>query len=198
MTASEMSNIQDSRILAFHGYENSFIAAVGQVSVLMSCVKGVTTTESISEPDLIDIELMDNSNSHVYAQPVATTHEDEHMWVFILLGVVLGVTLMGSLALTLMCFIRKICCFKQRKESMTMPMRGSFKQKKDIEFAGQTADQKRRSLKAMSKIVEVDESAADMESGKRGKKNMDILNHDSNNIQSIQSLAVVTDTEAEK
>jgi len=56
MQASEMSNIQDSRILAFHGFENERIAAIGQVSVNLSCIKGVTTTESVSEPILVDIE----------------------------------------------------------------------------------------------------------------------------------------------
>jgi hypothetical protein len=60
MEASEMTSVQDSRILAFHGYENDRLAALGQVSVNLSCIKGVTTTESVDEPVLIDIENIDN------------------------------------------------------------------------------------------------------------------------------------------
>lgn len=55
-----MTSVQDSRILAFHGYENDRLAALGQVSVNLSCIKGVTTTESVDEPVLIDIENIDN------------------------------------------------------------------------------------------------------------------------------------------
>lgn len=62
MTGSEMSSVQDSRILAFHGYESNVIAAFGQVSVQLSCIKGVTTTESVEEPVLIDIENVDNTH----------------------------------------------------------------------------------------------------------------------------------------
>lgn len=48
----------------------------------------------------------------------------------------------------------------------------------------------------MSKIVEVNESQ-DLESSDRTKKNkqLDLLHSDSNNLQSMQSLAVVTDTD---
>jgi hypothetical protein len=60
MEASEMTSVQDSRILAFHGYENDRLSALGQVSVNLSCIKGVTTTESVDEPVLIDIENIDN------------------------------------------------------------------------------------------------------------------------------------------
>lgn len=42
----------------------------------------------------------------------------------------------------------------------------------DIEFAGQTADQKRKSIKQMSKIVEVDEDLEDSKKPNKNKVNM--------------------------
>lgn len=69
-------------------------------------------------------------------------------------------------------------------------MQTSFKGGKtasDIEFAGQTSSQKRKSIKQMSSIVEVDESQ-DIENQKKGKQ-------DGTQLQSIASMAQVTDTE---
>lgn len=62
MTTSEMTSIHDSRILAFHGFESSRVAAVGQVSVQLSCIKGVTTVQTVEEPILIDIEEIESSH----------------------------------------------------------------------------------------------------------------------------------------
>lgn len=64
MTTTEMTSIHNSRILAFHGYENERIAAIGQVSVDLGCIKGVTTVDTVSEPELIDIEAL--NDSHLY------------------------------------------------------------------------------------------------------------------------------------
>lgn len=61
MTTTEMTSVHNSRILAFHGYENDRVSAVGQVSVDLGCIKGVTTTESVEEPVLIDIENIHHS-----------------------------------------------------------------------------------------------------------------------------------------
>lgn len=55
MQTGEMTTIHSKRILGFHGYENDRIASVGQVSVDLDCIKGVTTVESIEEPLLIDV-----------------------------------------------------------------------------------------------------------------------------------------------
>jgi hypothetical protein len=93
MTTSEMTSIQDSRILAFHGYENERIAAVGQVSVNINCIMGVTINESVDEPFLIDIENVGGTSltSDTKQEEVIP---DEHKWAFILVGVVLGVGIM--------------------------------------------------------------------------------------------------------
>lgn len=87
---------------------------------------------------------------------------------------------------------------------MTMPMRlnGSFKKSsaQDIEFGGQTSEQKRKSMKRMSKVVEVNDSAEQDQSENRQQKvkhGDHMFNGDSNQVQSLQSLAQVTDTEDE-
>lgn len=57
-------------------------------------------------------------------------------------------------------------------------------------------DQKRRSIKQMSKIVELSESANDIESdGKNPKKNGDDVTGLQHGVPSLQSLAQLTDTE---
>jgi len=82
-----------------------------------------------------------------------------------------------------------------------MPMVGSFKKKQvssDLEFAGQSSAKKRQSIKQMSSIVEVDESA-DIENSKRQKqKHGDIVYPDGTQLQSVASMNQVTDTEAEQ
>merc|ERR1712176_282505 len=55
MQTGEMTSIHSSRILAFHGFENDRIAQIGQVSVDLDCIKGVTTVESVEEPILVDV-----------------------------------------------------------------------------------------------------------------------------------------------
>lgn len=110
MQTSEMTSVQDSRILSFHGYENDRVAAIGQVSVNLSCIKGVTTTESVDEPVLIDIENVDN-NTHISNTSNDQIIPDEHAWIFILVGVVLGVTIMVCAASTAVCYKQKKCCF---------------------------------------------------------------------------------------
>lgn len=97
MTTSEMTSIQDSRILAFHGYENSRVAAIGQVSVNLSCIMGVTTSESIEEPVLIDIENI-GGTSLTSDTKESDIIPDEHKWAFILVGVLLGVGIMAIAA----------------------------------------------------------------------------------------------------
>lgn len=64
MNASEMEAVQDTRILAFHGYEDDRISALGQVSVELSCIKGVTTVESVIEEVLIDVTNLENETHH--------------------------------------------------------------------------------------------------------------------------------------
>ena len=159
MTTSEMTSIHDSRILAFHGYETDRIASIGQVSVQLSCIKGVTTVQSVDEPILIDIEEIENS--HVTPQP---TQQDEHALTFIIIGVVVGVALMSAAGVIFWMYKKKRGCWaraaKGLKLNKTMPigMSGSFKNPRDLEL------QKRSSHKQMSKIVEVDESGEGMHS----------------------------------
>lgn len=45
----------DNRILAFYGYENTRPASIGQVQVDFSCIKGVTTVETVEETTVIDV-----------------------------------------------------------------------------------------------------------------------------------------------
>lgn len=115
---------------------------------------------------------------------------DEHAWIFILVGVILGVSIMVLIAAILVCYKQKKCCFNKVDGNQVMGLSASFKggqNVSDIEFAGQTSAQKRRSIKQMSSIVEVDESQ-DIENQKKGKQ-------DGTQLQSIASIAQVTDTE---
>lgn len=120
METSEMVSVNDSRILAFHGYENERIASVGQISVNLSCIMGVTTTESVEEPILIDIEqVTDNSNEYSSDDQIIP---DEHAWIFILVGVLLGVSIMCCVAACLVCYKQKKCCFATIAGNQTMPI----------------------------------------------------------------------------
>jgi len=58
MQTSEMTNIGDNRILAFHGYESNILSSIGQISVQFGCIKGVTTVETVEEPVLIDVSTL--------------------------------------------------------------------------------------------------------------------------------------------
>lgn len=68
MQTGELTSIHSSRILAFHGYENDRIAQIGQVSVDLDCIKGVTTVESIEEPILVDIGNIGEGNGQIEPQ----------------------------------------------------------------------------------------------------------------------------------
>lgn len=68
---------------------------------------------------------------------------------------------------------------------MPIGMTLTQKQRADIEFAGQTNDQRRKSMKRMSKVVEVDESQ-DIEKPRSNKKNAaDDYNEALQNLESI-------------
>merc|ERR1712087_510453 len=168
MTTSDMTSIHDSRVLAFHGYENARVSAVGQVSVDLGCIKGVTTVESVDEPVLIDIEQLENS--HITPKK---TEEDEHAWIYILVGVLLGVGLMSVAGLLGYMYKKKKGCWSKAvsiKKTMPIGLNSSMKRpNQDIEFAGQSDAQKRQSIKKMAKIVEVNESN-DLEDSDRNKK----------------------------
>lgn len=103
MTLEEMTSIADKRILAFHGLESNMIASVGQVSVDLSCVKGVTTVETVEEPTLIDIE---DFGSDTKVEPLPT-------WGYILIGALLGVGIMALALATLVMYKKKQGCFKK-------------------------------------------------------------------------------------
>jgi hypothetical protein len=113
-----MTDNSDNRILAFWGYENSRIAAVGQVQVDLSCIKGVTTVETVEEPILIDVTEMD--------EPSSATNDD-HM-IYYILGGVIGFIM--TVALTACCALgysyrTKKGCFKKSNEvnvTQTMPI----------------------------------------------------------------------------
>jgi len=59
METGEIEPIHNNRILAFHGFESAHPSAVGQVSVDLDCIKGVTTVETIEEPMLVDVETLE-------------------------------------------------------------------------------------------------------------------------------------------
>lgn len=64
----------------------------------------------------------------------------------------------------------------------------------DIEFAGQTIDQKRRSIKAMSKIVEVEDSNLEDSLGAKARA-ADMIAPDGTQLQSIADIHQPTDAE---
>lgn len=182
MNASEMSAVQDNRTLAFHGYENNRIASLGQVSVELSCIKGVTTVESVIEEVLIDVTTLEdesNHNSHTTTESEMSVAE-EH-WYYILIGVVLGVLIMVTITVIAVMYKQKKACFAKNVKleaagNQVMSIGVAPKQSGDIEFAGQTMDQKRKSIKQMSKIVEVNESQdADDVKYHKQNKNADVF-----------------------
>lgn len=154
----------------------------------------MTTTESVNEPILVDIEQIHNEGSSESSSDKVIP--DEHAWIFILVGVLLGISIMVCLASIIFCRAKGMCCFHGKAQpDQVMPMQGSFKNKKhvvDLEFAGQSSAKKRQSIKQMSSIVEVDESSADIESKRNNKQKQGDM------LQSIASMQVVTDTEAER
>lgn len=180
MNASEMEAVQDTRILAFHGYESDRLSALGQVSVELSCIKGVTTVESVIEEVLIDVTNLENEshhNSHSSVEEQQMSVAEEH-WYYILIGVVLGVLIMVAITVIAVMYKQRKGCFAkfvkpQADGNQVMGIDVNRKpQPSDIEFAGQTMDQKRKSIKQMSKIVEVNESQdVDDDSKKQGKFN---------------------------
>lgn len=207
MNASEMAAVQDTRTLSFHGYENDRIAAIGQVSVELSCIKGVTTVESVIEEVLIDVTTLDQSSSGNHH---SSTHEASHMsvaeehWYYILIGVVMGVLIMVTVVVIGVLYKQKKACFARNiklgadnNQVMSISVAGGQKQSaSDIEFAGQTMDQKRKSIKQMSKIVEVNESQ-DIDADDAKKPNMYGKDNFVSNgqLQSIASMQQITDTE---
>jgi len=54
MSLETMTAGAGNRILAFWGYENARIAAIGQVYVQLDCIKGVTTVTTVEESVPID------------------------------------------------------------------------------------------------------------------------------------------------
>jgi len=115
-------------------------------------------------------------------------------------GVILGVAIMAVAVILFVMYKQRKGCFKRVgvPTNQTMPISLSKSMNsgdKGIEFA--SSAEKRRSLKHMSKIVEVNESQ-DLEDSERHKKAAHgdmIMNNDPNNLQSLQSLQQVTDTE---
>jgi len=89
-------------------------------------------------------------------------------WVWGVIGGVIG-TIAITTGVILLMYCMKLGCFKPKdgaQGSMSI-RRADNKVANDIEFAGQSLGQKRKSLKAMSKIVEVDE---DLEDSKKATK----------------------------
>jgi hypothetical protein len=56
----------DQRILAFWGYENTRISAVGQVQVELDCIKGVTTVDTVEEAEVV---IVDETPTNTNTQP---------------------------------------------------------------------------------------------------------------------------------
>lgn len=94
--------------MAFHGYENDRIAQIGQVSVDLDCIKGVTTVESIEEPILVDVG---NGDGNGQIEPQKSVAEAN--WVYILIGVVIGVLLMVAATVIAVMYKQKKGCFKK-------------------------------------------------------------------------------------
>lgn len=109
MQTGEMTSVHADRILAFHGYENDRIASIGQVSVDLDCIKGVTTVESIEEPIFIDVGGIGTGSTLEQAEATATP-----TWIYILIGAVGGVLLMVVATTLAVCYKQKKGCFKGR------------------------------------------------------------------------------------
>lgn len=132
MTQSEMTGIHDSRILAFHGYETNRISAVGQVSVNLGCIKGVTTTESVDEPILVDIEELEKSSAKSSLTTESEPEQDENLWIYISVSIfwlVLCTLTVGGVLLYAY-KTKKWCWSRAISSKKTMPMRGSFRTSK--------------------------------------------------------------------
>lgn len=118
-----------------------------------------------------------------------------------MIGIVVGVLLMVIGSVIVFMWKQKKGCFKGRPGSasnQTMPIGKKQVPKanagSDLEFAGQTLDQKRKSIKAMSKIVEVDESH-DLEDYKKHRKVNEVVESKHNVLESMVSVNQVTDTD---
>jgi len=61
-----MTPMGDQRILAFWGYENTRISAVGQVQVELDCIKGVTTVDTVEEAEVV---IVDETPTNTNTQP---------------------------------------------------------------------------------------------------------------------------------
>jgi hypothetical protein len=59
----------DQRILAFWGYENTRISAVGQVQVELDCIKGVTTVDTVEEAEVV---IVDETPTNTNTQPTTS------------------------------------------------------------------------------------------------------------------------------
>merc|ERR1711990_729575 len=91
-----------------------------------------------------------------------------------MVGVIIGI-LLAVVSITVMILHSKKKLWFQKGQKMPIEKPVREKQRpSDIEFAGQTLDQKRKSIKQMSKIVEADESSEidDYKKYKHGKDNM--------------------------
>lgn len=114
MITQTMTTYADNRILAFWGYENTKIAAVGQVQVDLSCIKGVTTVETVEEPILIDVTDLDEPET-----------ETVDYMLYYIVGGCIAFVMVVSLAVTLIMCKTKKGCFKTRNEvnvTQTMPI----------------------------------------------------------------------------
>ena len=141
MTTTEMTSEHNTRILAFHGFENQKIAAIGQVAVDLGCIKGVTTVETVEEPTLVDIEevpeeTFEEPDQVINLTPVnksnkETVQEDEHAWIYILVGVVLGIGLMALFITLFVMYKQRKGCFKKTglptNQTMPISLSGSMK-----------------------------------------------------------------------
>jgi len=64
-----MTPMGDQRILAFWGYENTRISAVGQVQVELDCIKGVTTVDTVEEAEVV---IVDETPTNTNTQPTTS------------------------------------------------------------------------------------------------------------------------------
>lgn len=109
-----MTDNSDNRILAFWGYENTKIAAVGQVQVDLSCIKGVTTVETVEEPILIDVTDMEEPSNTI-----------DNSIIYYIAGGCVGFIVLTSLAITLIMCKQKKGCFRKANDvnvTQTMPI----------------------------------------------------------------------------
>lgn len=175
-----MTDNTDNRILAFHGLDNTKISSVGQVQVDLSCIKGVTTVETVEEPILIDVTTIE--------EPVSETPTD--VTYYIIAGCVGFVLLLALIVTLVMCKLKKGCFSNDNKvdvnTTQTMPMENfagyqngngdsdvkaqSFKSRVSVK----RASMKRPSNVKMSEIehhvIESQNESADLEDSDRKNK----------------------------